>query len=751
MGQVLNPGTTEKQVESLSGPVERVTFHSAESGFCVLKVKITGHDDLVTVVGYNASATAGEYIEASGSWFNDREHGLQFKAQTLRSIPPTTLEGMEKYLGSGLIKGIGPHFAEKLVRAFGETVFEVIEREPERLLGLEGIGKVRFSKIVKGWQGQKIVRQIMVFLQSHGVGTMRAVRIYKTYGENAVETVQENPYRLAGDIRGIGFKTADQLAQRLGIDSHSLMRARAGVNHVLLELSGAGHCAFPQPRLIEEAVKLLEIPETIIRDAIEQEIAEGALVRENVSEIGETGEPSECWLYLAHLYQAEVYLAKTLARLAQGEHPLPAMDVEKASQWVEEQTGLTLSLSQREAIHLAMSSKVLVITGGPGVGKTTLVNSILKILQAKKLNCLLCAPTGRAAKRLSESTGMSAKTIHRLLEFDPHTAQFKHHRENQLTCDVLVVDETSMVDLVLMNKLMQAVPADAAVVLVGDVDQLPSVGPGNVLADLIDSQALPVVRLTEIFRQAAESRIVTNAHRMNHGQFPLEEKKSGSNAKDQALSDFYFIEATEPEAIHALLLKLVRERIPQRFGLKAIQDIQILTPMNRSGLGARSLNVELQKALNPQWMTGVERYGSRFAAGDKVMQTENNYDKEVFNGDIGVIRKVDTVEQEVAVDFEGRLVTYDLDELDELSLAYACTIHKSQGSEYPAVILVLHTQHYQMLKRNLVYTGVTRGKKLVILLGSKKALWIALKLSEAGKRYSRLKARLKKGLMRNTG
>lgn len=394
-----------------------------------------------------------------------------------------------------------------------------------------------------------------------------------------------------------------------------------------------------------------------------------------------------------------------------------------------------MAASQREAITLATQSKVLVITGGPGVGKTTLVDSILKILSAKKLNCLLCAPTGRAAKRLSESTGLEAKTIHRLLEFDPQTAQFKHNRENRLDCDVLIVDECSMVDLLLMNKLVQSIPDSAALLLVGDVDQLPSVGPGNVLSDLIESDALPVVRLTEIFRQAAQSRIITNAHRINQGQMP--DLKAGTET-----SDFYFIEANELEKVHELLIKLVKQRIPQRFGLKSIEEIQVLTPMNRSGLGARSLNIELQKALNPQVGLGIERYGSRFAPGDKVMQTENNYEKEVFNGDIGMIRNVDGVEQVVNIDFDGKSIDYDFDELDELSLAYACTIHKSQGSEYPAVIMVLHTQHYQMLKRNLVYTGMTRGKRLVVMVGSKKALWIALKQSEAGKRYSRLKERL---------
>jgi exodeoxyribonuclease V alpha subunit len=720
--------STEKQMETLSGQVERVTFHSAESGFCVLKVKVKGHDDLVTLVGFNASAMAGEYIEATGQWFNDREYGLQFKAQVLRSIPPTTLEGMEKYLGSGLIKGIGPHFANRLVKAFKEQVFEVIENEPKRLLSVEGIGKGRLSKIVQGWQDQKIVREIMVFLQSNGVGTMRAVRIYKTYGAQAIALVAENPYRLAREIRGIGFKTADQLAQHLGIDSQSLIRAKAGVNHVLLELSGQGHCAFPEQALIDESVKLLDIPEEIIQEAIEKEISEGSLIREKTSE--------GILVYLPPLYLAEISLARTLHQLSDGKHPLPTIQVDKAIEWVEQQTGLSLAASQREAIYLSTISKVLVITGGPGVGKTTLLKSILKILTAKKLNCLLCAPTGRAAKRLNESTGLEAKTIHRLLEFDPQTTQFRHSRDNRLKCDVLVIDECSMVDISLVNKLVQSVPDHAALILVGDVDQLPSVGPGNVLADIINSECFPVVRLTEIFRQAAESKIITNAHRINRGEFP---ERSTS---DETLQDFYFIDVNESEKVYDLLLKLVQERIPQRFGLKPIDDIQILTPMNRSALGARSLNIELQKALNPQPLTKVERYGSCYAPGDKVMQTENNYDKEVFNGDIGVIKHVNEVEQEISVDFDGRQISYDFDELDELSLAYAVTIHKSQGAEYPAVVVILHTQHYQMLRRNLVYTGITRGKRLVVILGSKKALWIALKHSEAGKRFSRLKERL---------
>lgn len=721
---------TQQPLEKLSGQIERVTYHNPENGFCVLRVEVQGRKELVVVVGYNAQANAGEHIEAEGSWFNDRNHGLQFKAQSIRAIPPSTLEGMEKYLGSGLIKGIGPHYASKLIDAFGLAVFDVIETEPHKLLQVGGIGRVRYNKIIKGWQEQKAVRRIMVFLQAHGLGTMRAVRIYKTYGESAVEVVQTNPYRLAHDIRGIGFKTADQLAQRLGIDSHSLIRAQAGVNHVLLTLSEQGHCAFPEALLLEEAVTLLTIPVDIIQKAIEAEIQEGRLIRETV-------DTAKHWLYLRHLHRAEEELAQALSRLSRGNHPLPPIDADKAIEWVESQTGLYLALSQREAVHLATGAKTLVITGGPGVGKTTLVHSILKIFQAKKLNCLLCAPTGRAAKRLSESTGLEAKTVHRLLAFDPQSAQFTYNRENPLACDVLILDESSMMDLVLMNKLIQAVPPNAAVIIVGDVDQLPSVGPGNVLADIIQSGVVPVIRLTEIFRQAAQSKIITNAHRINQGKMP-----DTKVSPDESLSDFYFIEAQEPEQIQAVLLKLVMERVPERFGFKPVEEIQILTPMNRSGLGARSLNIELQKALNPLWHSGIERFGTRFVIGDKVMQVENNYEKEVFNGDIGLIQNINEVEKEVTINFDGRLVPYDIDELDEVVLAYACTIHKSQGSEYPAVILILHTQHFQMLKRNLLYTGVTRGKRLVIVLGSKKALWLALKRSDNGERYSRLTYRL---------
>ena len=685
---------TDTPIERLTGSVERVTFHSEESGFCVLRVKVKGHLELVTVIGSAASITPGEYIECIGVWTNDRTHGMQFKSSQLKVVPPTTLEGIEKYLGSGMVRGIGPHYAKILVKAFKENVFTVIENEPESLLKLPGIGKKRVEKITSAWSEQKAIREIMVFLQSHGVGTGRAVRIYKTYGDEAIIKVSENPYRLALDIHGIGFKTADLIAGKLGIASDSLIRAQAGVRHVLQELSGDGHCAAPWETLVEESVKLLEIPVVILEQAILEEITLENLVQEDIG-----GRPC---LFLTPLQRAEVGTAASIERILEGSTPWGTIDVSKAIPWVAEKTGLTLSASQQEAVHLALTSKAVVITGGPGVGKTTLVNSILLIIQAKHLRVTLCAPTGRAAKRLSESTGLEAKTIHRLLEFDPKSYGFKRGKDNPLDTDLLVIDESSMVDIVLMNKLLSAVPSRAALMIVGDVDQLPSVGPGAVLADIIDSGVVPTVRLTEIFRQAASSRIIVNAHRINKGEMPLK-------AEGTELSDFYFIPAETPEDIYAKLVQVVTERIPKRFGLHPVKDVQILTPMNRGGLGARSLNAELQKVLNEKSEPKISRFGTTFAPGDKVIQTVNNYDKEVFNGDIGHIESIDVEEGLLTVKYDDRLVEYEFGELDEVQLAYATSIHKSQGSEYPAVVIPLAMQHYTLLERNLIYTAVTRG------------------------------------------
>jgi exodeoxyribonuclease V alpha subunit len=720
--------TSDVPVERISGSVERVTFHSEESGFCVIRIKVKGKRELVTVIGSAATITPGEFVECVGTWHNDKTHGLQFKTTHLKTVPPSTLEGIEKYLGSGMVKGIGPHFAKVLVKAFGVDVFTVIEETPERMLSLPGIGKKRTDKVTAAWAEQKAIREIMVFLQSHGVGTGRAVRIYKTYGDEAIIKVSENPYRLALDIHGIGFKTADVIAGRLGIAPDSLIRAQAGVRHVLQELSGDGHCAAPHDTLIKESVKLLEIDEAILEEAIREEVTQENLVPEEID-----GVPC---LFLSALHRAELGVANSVRRILSGEPPWGKIDVEKALPWVEEKTGLSLSQSQKDAVCLALTSKALVITGGPGTGKTTLVNSILKILAAKQLEILLAAPTGRAAKRMTETTGREAKTIHRLLEFDPQSFGFKRGRDNPLEADLIVIDESSMVDVVLMNKLLAAVPDSAALMIVGDVDQLPSVGPGAVLADIITSGSVPTVRLTEIFRQAATSKIIVNAHRINKGELPLRNET-------EELSDFYFIPAETPEEIHAKLLQVVTERIPKRFGLHPVKDVQVLTPMNRGGLGAHALNAELQKVLNGNSEPKITRFGTTYSPGDKIIQTVNNYDKEVFNGDIGQILEIDTEESSLKADYDGRIVEYEFGELDEVSLAYATSIHKSQGSEYPAVVIPLAMQHYMLLERNLIYTAVTRGKKLVTIIGQPKALSMAVKNKNATKRLTNLTARLR--------
>ncbi|MFT8421844.1 MAG: ATP-dependent RecD-like DNA helicase [Gluconacetobacter sp.] len=710
-------------METLAGLVERVTFHNAENGFCVLRVKVRGQRDLVTVVGHAAMISAGEFVQMSGRWFNDHTHGLQFKAEFLKASPPTTVEGIERYLGSGMIRGIGPVYAKKLVKAFGEAVFDLIEHEPHRLREVTGIGPKRAERIVGGWADQKVIREIMLFLHSNGVGTSRAVRIFKTYGQDAVQLISENPYRLAKDIRGIGFKTADQIARKMGIAPDAMIRVRAGISYALGEAMDEGHCGLPIGELLTSTAELLEVAAPLIETALALELEAGDVVADSVGEAG-------C-IFLTGLYRAEQSIAERLRACAVGRPPWPDIDAEKAMTWVETKTELALAPSQQEAVRLALRSKVLVITGGPGVGKTTLVNAILKIVTAKGTDVQLCAPTGRAAKRLSESTGLEGKTIHRLLETDPATGSFKRDDTNPLTCDLLVVDEASMVDVLLMRSLLRALPDSAALLIVGDVDQLPSVGPGQVLADIIGSGAVPMVRLTEVFRQAAQSRIITNAHRINEGRMPELSTEEGS--------DFYFVEAADPEIGLRKLLAVVRDRIPARFGLDPIRDVQVLCPMNRGGLGARSLNIELQQALNPPDEVKVERFGWTYGPGDKVMQIANDYDRDVFNGDLGVIDRIDIEEGELTVLFDGREVVYGYGELDELVLAYATTIHKSQGSEYPAVVIPLVTQHYAMLARNLLYTGVTRGRKLVVLVGQKKALAIAVRNQGGRRRWSKLK------------
>jgi exodeoxyribonuclease V alpha subunit len=713
--------------ETLSGVIERVTFHNPENGFAVLRVKAQGRHELVTVVGKAPRVTAGEFVEAHGAWVNDRDHGPQFQADELSTAPPHTAQGIEKYLASGLVKGIGKHYARKIVELFGERTLDVIDESPAFLKQIKGLGPSRIDSIRKSWQEQKAMRGILVFLQSHGVGTTRAERIYRTYGDLAVDMVRANPYRLADDIWGIGFQTADELGGRLGIDRQSPLRARAAIRYVLRELSQEGHVGYPEAGVMEQVRELTEIAGDIIAAAIESELSQGEIVRESIE--GAT------WLYLRKLFFAETGVARSLHELTEGRHPLPPLDLDAALKWVEKKIGLELAASQRQAVRQATTQKVLVITGGPGVGKTTIVRAILEIFKAKGQTCVVCAPTGRAAKRLTETTGMIAKTIHRLLEYDVAGSGFKRDHDHPLEVDLLVVDECSMVDIVLMQQLLRAVPLQACVVLVGDVDQLPSVGPGTVLADIIASGAVSVVRLTEIFRQAEQSWIVRAAHRINHGVEP----ESAPNPN----GDFFFIDVESPATIIERIVSLVRERIPGRFGLDPLRDVQVLAPMNRSELGVRNLNTQLQQVLNPASQgPAIERFGLTFRKGDKVLQTRNDYQKDVFNGDIGQIERIDDVEQEVHVQFDGRSVVYDFSELDELTLAYALTIHKSQGSEYPAVVIPLHTQHYLMLQRNLLYTGITRGKKVVVLVGSRKALALAVRRQDTARRYSALCRRL---------
>ena len=719
----MNPQAERSTQEVLAGLVERVTYHNAENGFCVLRAKARGHREMVTVVGHAATIAAGEWITASGEWVNDRTHGQQFRARFLRTSPPTSVDGIEKYLSSGMIRGVGPVYAKKLVRAFGEKVFDVIEATPDRLREVDGIGPVRAASILAAWAEQKAVREIMVFLHSHGVGTARAVRIFKTYGADAIQIMTENPYRLARDIRGIGFKTADVIAMKLGIEKTAMVRVRAGISYALTEAMDEGHCGLPTEQLMPLAEKLLEVPQELIGTALDLELREGTVISDSVGE-------TPC-VFLAGLHRAERTIAERLMRLANGVLPWPWIDPEKALPWVERHIGFALAESQVAAIRLALKSKVLVITGGPGVGKTTIVRGILRILAAKGTDLLLCAPTGRAAKRMTEATGFEAKTIHRLLEVDPKRGGFKRGDDNPLDCNLLVVDETSMVDVMLTQALLKAVPDNAALLIVGDIDQLPSVGPGQVLADIISSAAVPVVRLTEVFRQAAQSRIITSAHRINQGLIP-DLTPPGTD------SDFYFVAADDPETAVGRIIELVKTRIPKRFGLDPIRDIQVLCPINRGGVGARSLNIELQAALNPAGDRKVERFGWTFAPGDKVMQIENDYDKEVYNGDIGYIDDVDNNAGEIVASFDGRSVTYGFGELDMLVPAYAATIHKSQGSEYPAVIIPVLTQHYAMLQRNLLYTGVTRGKRLVVLVGQKKGVAIAVRNVSGRRRWSKL-------------
>jgi exodeoxyribonuclease V alpha subunit len=712
----------------ISGTVERITFHSEDTGFAVLKVRIKGEKEPATVVGRIADVHPGEFLTAKGEWGMDPTHGRQWKASIIQTSTPDTKEGIEKFLGSGLIHGIGPVYAKKLVATFGAGVLDVIDKQSARLEEVPGIGPGRRKRIKESWKQTVTVREIMTFLLSHGISTARAFRIYKTYGENAMKRVQSNPYCLARDIRGIGFRTADEIAENFGIDKNSPLRARAGIEHMLFEISRKGHCAFPREDLVRQTSEELEIEAEHLEQAILHGLAEKRLLLE-------TKHADRPLIYLQHLYKAETELAFDLRSLATGTSPLKNADPEKAITWVEKKIGIELASLQKEAIRTLFRNKVLVITGGPGVGKTTLVNALIHMYKARKLSVKLGAPTGRAAKRMTETTGHPATTLHRMLIVDPATGTFKHDRANPLKGDVFIIDETSMLDLPLAHSLFSAIPKEAVLILVGDVNQLPSVGPGSVLEDLIRSDRLAVTRLTEIFRQAQGSAIITNAHKINKGQFP----ESGT---PQNPGDFYLIPAEEPQEVWQKIRGLLQKQVRAKFSLDPQTQVQVLTPMQRGELGARNLNQQIQSLLNPKG-DGIERFGITYRVGDRVMQTLNNYDKEVFNGDMGIIVGLDREEHTLWIDIGGDKKAYNFNELDELTLSYAVTIHKSQGSEYPCVIIPLHTQHYMMLQRNLLYTAVTRGKQLVIVVGPSKAIRMAIQNVDSAKRITLLSERIR--------
>jgi exodeoxyribonuclease V alpha subunit len=727
-------------MDNLSGSVERITFYNPENGYTVLRLRpeVRGRqhlpglsfDGLVTVVGNLPELTLGEHLRIQGTWDNHPKHGKQFKAEVCEQVLPSTVAGMESYLGSGMVKGIGPKLAERIVGHFRETTFEIIENRPERLLEVPGIGQDRTRKIKAAWQEQKQVKEIMLFLHSHGVSTNLAVKIYKTYGDTALAIVQENPYQLERDIFGVGFKTADRIAQALGLALEHPSRIEAGIVFALNEMVNDGHVYAPREMLVQRATELLGVPADLIPPGLER-LARDERIRPetipNPKGKNKVDGQSMAVIYLTPLYFGEKGVAERIKALAGSSatflngNQFPFPDEE-------------LSEEQRSAVQMALSHPVSILTGGPGTGKTTCLKALIATLDAQGKTYALASPTGRAAKRLSEATGSPAGTIHRLLEFSPVDG-FKRDDTNPLAVDFLVVDEASMLDLLLTNHLLKAVRPGAHVLFVGDVDQLPSVGAGDVLRDLIRSEVAPVARLTTIFRQAAGSQIITNAHRINCGQSPVFAKDGG---------DFYLFPAGDAGAAADWVIDVVTERIPQKFNFDALTDIQVLSPIYRGPAGVTILNERLQEKLNPATNTKPERrlYGTVFRVGDKVMQTRNNYEKDVYNGDIGFIRNIDIIEQTLSVDFDGRLAQYEWSEADELTLAYAVSVHKAQGSEFPVIVMPVVTQHYMMLQRNLLYTAVTRARDLCVLAGSRRAIGIAVHNNKVSQRFTSLEWRL---------
>ena len=698
--------------------VERITYQNPENGYSVLKVKVKGYNDLVTLVGNLLEVPVGSVLLCRGEWKVDKRYGSQFVAATWEETMPATVYGIEKYLGSGLVKGIGPRFARAIVQRFGTETIDIIETEIERLYEVPNIGRKRVAKIRESWEKQKDIKNVMLFLQGYGVSTAYAAKIYREYGKESIDKVRENPYRLADDIWGIGFKTADGIAAKMGYEKEDPRRCRSGILYTLGQLSDEGHVYAGEEQLVKTAGQLLEAGETAIRDTLAGMLQAEDLILDKDA------------IYLPPFYHAECGTSRRLRDLAQSTGRSLFDGLFDPSSLTAE-TGIEYDEVQLAAIRQAVTSKVMVLTGGPGTGKTTTTQGIIAALKKAGLRVLLAAPTGRAAKRMSEATGMEAKTIHRLLEYNPQDG-YKRNDENPLEGDALIVDECSMIDILLMNNLLKAVPVGMRLVFVGDIDQLPSVGAGNVLRDIIDSQRIPVVRLVCIFRQAQKSRIVMNAHTINQGRFP-----DTSNGRD---TDFFFMREDDPERAAETIVRLVKERLPRAYR-ESPDRIQVLTPMQRGVVGAANLNLLLQQALNPSGPS-LNRGGYTYRQGDRVMQQRNNYDKDVFNGDLGYIREVDTEERTLKVDFDGKWVEYDVTELDELTLAYATTIHKAQGSEYPIVVMPVLMTHFVMLQRNLIYTGITRAKKICVLLGAAKALAYAVRNVSVLKRNTRLKERL---------
>jgi len=715
----------------IEGSVHSIVFHNEENGYTIMQVE-TAETGTVTVLGSLPAVVEGEKIRARGGWKDDRRFGRQFQAQHILAVAPNSTDGIRRFLASGLIDGIGKAYAKRIVEKFGTETFRVIEEESKKLEEVSGIGKARRLRIKDSWKRQKSVRDIMIFLHEHGLSTARALRLFKTYGEEATNVLRADPYRLAREIPGVGFKTADQIARQMGQSDDSPQRNNAGLLYVLEQAARQGHCALPRQKLIEEAINILGTS----AEAVEQALNELVLGARVIIEDGE----GQSLVFTTELHTAESEVAARLRDLMQRKVTLPEVKPDQAIAWFERRHQLQLSDEQADTVIQATRHRFSVITGGPGVGKTTILNAVLEILAAKDkdVDPVLCAPTGRAAKRLHESTGREALTIHRALEYQPEVG-FTRNQQKPLVGDFFVIDEASMVDVELMAKLLDAIPENRHVLLVGDVDQLPSVGPGSVLRDIIESGVAPVARLTRIYRQSETSRIVEAAHDVNEGTIPPMENMPGA--------DFFFIERSNPDAIRETLQHLVKERIPQGFDLDARDDIQVLTPMNRQSLGTTELNTLLQETLNPpaELKFEIERFGSVFRTGDKVIQTRNNYEKEVFNGDIGHIAEITTEPSHVVVTFDGnQRVNYEPGELDELQLAYAITIHKSQGSEFPAVVIPLAGQQFVLLQRNLLYTGITRGRKLVILVGERKALEMAVRNEKSSRRFTGLAERLRR-------